>query len=291
MNAIAVLLVAAAIVLLGAALLTLVRLLPEIPAGPTQNRWRANGLLLGLCLLGVLALMFVLADAGSGPRNLLEPALLALLACLTLLLFRGAASLVGQMRRVASIDRTAITDALTGLRQRAYLDRRMQEEMSRSQRHGQAVSLILLDVDEFADINRDHGYQVGDKVLSEISQMLAAGLRTSDVLVRYAGEEMAVLATDTTPAGAVLVAERLRREVEVGARKALREAQGARRPITVSAGVAGIDAGVKGRYDLFSAAERALEQAKAQGKNRVVLGSPGEPDFSPTIPPPSTAKH
>lgn len=291
LNAIAVLLAAASIVLLGAALLILLRLLPEIPLGPTLNRWRANGLLLGLCLLGALALMFALADARSGAWNLLEPALLALLACLIFLLFRGAAGLVGQMRRVASIDRAAVTDALTGLRPRAYLDRRMQEEMSRTQRHGQAVSLILLDVDEFADINRDHGHQVGDLVLSEISQILAVGLRTSDVLVRYAGEEMAVLATDTAPAGAVLVAERLRRDVEVGARKALREAQGARRPITVSAGVAGVDAGAKGRYDLFTAAERALDQAKAQGKNRVVLGSPGEPDFSPTIPPPSKLKH
>lgn len=291
MNAITVLLVAAAIVLLGAALISLLRLLPEIPSGPTRNRWRAKGLLLALCLFGALGLLLALADAGSGAWRAFGPALLALLACLILLLFRGAANLIVQMRRVSSIDRAAITDALTGLRQRAYLDRRMQEELSRSQRHGQAVSLILLDVDEFADINRDHGHQVGDLVLSEISQILAAGLRTSDVLVRYAGEEMAVLATDTAPAGAVLVAERLRREVEAGARKALRQAQGARRPITVSAGVVGIEAGAKGRYDLFSAAERALGQAKAEGKNRVVMGPPGEPDFSPTIPPPSTLKH
>lgn len=280
-----------AIVLLAGALILLLRLLPEIPQGPTQSRWRLNGAVLAISLVAAVLALAPLFNLPGGPWALVAPALAPLLACLSLLMLQGAAGLVRQLRRVSSIDRTVVTDALTGLRPRAYLDKRMQEEMSRSRRHGQAVSLILLDVDEFAGINRDHGHEVGDQVLQEIGELLAASLRDSDVLVRYAGEEMAVLATDTPPAGACLVAERLRRDVEVGARKALREAQGAKRAITVSAGVAGVDAGVKGKFDLFSAAERALDQAKREGKNRVVLGPPGEPDFSLTMPPPAATRH
>ncbi len=291
MNAVAVLLVTSAIFLLGGALMLAFRLFAEIPAGPTLLRWRINTTLLGAALLLAIASLYPLRETAAMPGLPLAQALVALLACLVLLLFQGASSLVNKLRQVSSLDRAVVTDALTGLRERAYLDKRMQEEMSRSRRHGQAVSLILLDVDDFASVNRAHGHEVGDQLLLEIGEILGAGLRTSDVLVRYAGEEMAVLATHTPPAGAFLVAERLRRDVEVGARKSLREAQGVRRNITLSAGVAGVDAGVRGKFDLFSAAERALDQAKKEGKNRVVLGPPGEPDFSLTIPPPTPSRH
>ena len=83
--------------------------------------------------------------------------------------------------------------------------------------------------------------------------------------------EMAVLATHTPPAAALLLAERLRREIEIGARKALRAAQGARHAITVSIGVAGCEAGAQGVGDLFAMAEQALQTAKKQGRNRIAL--------------------
>ncbi len=86
------------------------------------------------------------------------------------------------------------------------------------------------------------------------------------------GQSMLKLATHTEPAAAMAVAERLRREVEVGARKALREAQGARRAITLSIGVAGRAADAKPEGDFFEIAERALRRAKSEGRNRVVLG-------------------
>lgn len=270
MNVITNLLVLGALGFLLTALVLLFRLFSEVPAGPTRTRWRFRAGLLVLALLGTLLSLNGLSELASSIWNLLMPASLLLLAGLVLFLVRDYLALVAQMRRVSLQDRSGLTDALTGLRNRSYLDKRMEEEMSRSQRHGLAVSLILLDVDDFATINRAHGHEVGDQVLSEIGDILAKSLRTSDVLVRYAGEEMAILATDTPPQAACAVAERLRRDVEVGARKALREAQGARRTITVSAGVAGIDAGVKSGADLFDCAEQALDRAKKEGKNRVV---------------------
>ncbi len=260
----------AALASLAVALLLSIRVTAEIPAGPTRLRWKLRVGLFGLALVLTAMSFEGLAQSGE-PGRLLRAAVVFLQAGLVLLLVRDYMALVTQMRRVSSQDRTGLTDALTGMRSRSYLDKRMEEEMSRSQRHGLAVSLILLDVDDFASINRAHGHGVGDQVLMEIGKILAKGLRTSDVLVRYAGEEMAILATDTEPQAAFAVAERLRREVEVGARKALREAQGARRSITVSAGVAGIDAGARSMVDLFDLAEKALDRAKKEGKNRVAM--------------------
>ena len=114
--------------------------------------------------------------------------------------------------------------------------------------------------------------RIGDQVLTEIGRILSSSVRESDVLVRYGGEELAILAPHTPPAAALAVAERLRRDIEVGARKALRESQGARHAITVSIGVAGREAGVVPASDLFAVAERALQRAKDEGRNRVALG-------------------
>ncbi len=85
---------------------------------------------------------------------------------------------------------------------------------------------------------------------------------------------IAILATHTPPAAALAVADRLRREVEAGARKALREAKGARHAITVSIGVAGHEAGAASTGDLFAMAAEALKKAKSDGRNRVALGTP-----------------
>jgi diguanylate cyclase (GGDEF)-like protein len=172
---------------------------------------------------------------------------------------------------MSTLDRANVTDALSGLDSRHYLDRRMREEMMRAERHGLAVSVMLMDIDDFKSVNATYGHAVGDQVLTEIGRILSGGVRESDVLVRYGGEEIAVVATHTAPAAAMAVAERLRRDVEVGARKALLEAQGARRAITVSIGVAGREAGMKADSDLFAAAQTALARAKSEGRNRVVL--------------------
>ena len=193
-------------------------------------------------------------------------------ACFVWLGTRLSLATVVNVLRLSSIDRAQVTDALTGLRSRQYLDRLMQQEMQRAERRGLAVSVMLLDIDHFAAVNKGYGHAVGDQVLTEIGRILSASVRESDLLVRYGGEEIAILATHTPPAAALAVAERLRREIEIGARKALREAKGARHAITVSIGVAGREAGGSGPADLFGMADKALQKAKREGRNRVALG-------------------
>lgn len=274
LNFLAIALVGAALVVLGAALLPIRRLTTQLPAGPMLVQWRVLFLLV-LCLIAGIALyLAVFWRRHDTLPDLLVPALFACCALFVWLVTQLSLATVGNVRRLSSVDRAQVTDALTGLRSRHYLDRLMQEEMQRAERRGLAVSVMLLDIDHFASVNKTYGHAVGDQVLTEIGRILSSSVRESDLLVRYGGEEIAILAPHTPPAAALAVAERLRRDIEVGARKALREAQGARQAITVSIGVAGREAGAQPASDLFALAESALQTAKRGGRNRVAGAGP-----------------
>jgi diguanylate cyclase (GGDEF)-like protein len=272
LNVLATVLVGAGLVILIAALPPTRKLISELPEGPMRSQWRLQAGLIGFFLLGYVAYMVVFWGRHETLADLLVPVVFTCSACFVWLAGRLSLATVISVRRMSTLDRANVTDALSGLDSRHYLDRRMREEMMRAERHGLAVSVMLLDIDNFASVNATYGHAVGDQVLTEIGRILSGGVRESDVLVRYGGEEIAIVATHTEPEAAMAVAERLRREVEVGARKALREAQGARRAITVSIGVAGREAGMKVEDDLFDVAERALRRAKSEGRNRVILG-------------------
>src|SRR5471032_1001265 len=272
LNVLAATLVGAGLLILVAALPPTRKLIAELPEGPMRSQWRLLAGLIGFFILGYVAYLAVFWWRHESFADLLVPVVFVCTACFVWLAARLSLATVVNIRRMSTLERANVTDALSGLDSRHYLDRRMREEMMRAERHGLAVSVMLLDIDDFASVNATYGHAVGDQVLTEIGRILSGGVRESDVLVRYGGEELAVVATHTPPAAAMAVAERLRREVEVGARKALREAQGARRAITVSIGVAGRDAGAKPESDLFKAAEAALRRAKSEGRNRVILG-------------------
>ena len=271
LNFVAIILVSAALAWIAAAALPMLRLLAQLPAGPLRAQWRVLAGLLLLFIVGFIVYLAAFQARHQSLQDLLVPAMFLGFACFVWLGTRSSLSTVLNLRHFSSLERAQVTDALTGMRTRHYLDTLMQQEMQRVRRHGLAVSVLLLDIDHFADINRDYGHAVGDQVLTEIGRILAASLRGSDLMVRYGGEEIAILATHTPPLAAAAVAERLRREIEVGARKALRAAQGARHTITVSIGVAGRNAGDLRTDDLFYLAEQALQDAKKQGRNRVLL--------------------
>ena len=274
LNILALVLVLAALAMLAASLVTARRLLAQLPAGPMLVQWRVLAALMLVFMAGYIAYLAAWWERHERLLDLLVPLLFLCCAGFVWLGTRLTLATVVNVRRMSSIDRAQVTDALTGLRSRQYLDHLMQQEMHRAERRGLAVSVMLLDIDHFAAVNKGYGHAVGDQVLTEIGRILSSSVRESDLLVRYGGEEIAILATHTAPAAALAVAERLRREIEVGARKALREAKGARHAITVSIGVAGREAGSAGTGDLFAVAEQALQKAKSEGRNRVALGRP-----------------
>jgi diguanylate cyclase (GGDEF)-like protein len=167
-----------------------------------------------------------------------------------------------------STARSAVTDGLTGLHNRAYLDQAVRREIQRSQRYRLNLSLIMLDLDNFKRINDTLGHLAGDHCLVRTSELIRDSLREIDTAARYGGEEFALLLPDTPRVGAYVVAERIRaRLVEERARS------GSEGRATVSGGVATFpDDGATGEQ-LLRKADQALYAAKAQGKNRIALAS------------------
>jgi diguanylate cyclase (GGDEF)-like protein len=162
--------------------------------------------------------------------------------------------------------RLSITDALTGVWNRRHFDLRLDEELERSARFLEPFGLVLLDIDGFKPINDLYGHPAGDFVLVELARRLQDVTRSVDVVARLGGEEFALILPRTPIEGATLVAEKIRTAV---ARLPF-DAMGQEIPVTVSVGAAAYpDSGVDPRT-LMAAADEALYEAKATGKNRVV---------------------
>ena len=162
----------------------------------------------------------------------------------------------------------AVTDKLTGLRNRRLFDERLAEEVLRDARYAKPMSLLLVDIDDFKHINDAHGHVSGDLVLQSLGRVLTGQLRQVDLAARYGGEEFAVILPETDSIGAKLVAERIRRAV---ADMTVQASSGREIRITVSIGIAGFpDCGDTATL-LIEHADQALYTAKQEGKNRVCL--------------------
>jgi diguanylate cyclase (GGDEF)-like protein len=163
---------------------------------------------------------------------------------------------------------SALRDGLTRAYNKRYFQDRLQGEMRFSLRHRSPLALLLFDLDHFKAVNDTHGHLVGDRVLAEFAGFIHDSIRNEDVFARYGGEEFAILCRLISASDAMRFAERLRRGVE-GLRI---ENNGVNVPITTSIGIACLpDLSVDTANDLLTAADRALYQAKALGRNRVVV--------------------
>lgn len=162
--------------------------------------------------------------------------------------------------------RAAQKDPLTGANNRAALDTAMTREVELARRHRTPLSLIVMDIDKFKTINDTYGHVTGDEIIKNFSQVVSRVIRKTDMLFRYGGEEFVVLMSNTGRDGAMLLAERIRREVERMDFQMLDQAL----RVTVSLGVASLKGSEDGQT-LFKRADSALYQAKAKGRNCVRL--------------------
>ncbi len=162
-------------------------------------------------------------------------------------------------------------DGLTGLSNRRHFDETLQREWSRAARNGSELSVVMVDVDHFKKLNDLLGHPEGDRCLREIAQILSAGAaRAGDLAARFGGEEFVVLLPQTAAEGAAHLAEELRQGVEA---LGLANPGSPFRVVTASFGVASSVPRDGGRPDeLLAAADEALYDAKASGRNRVAEG-------------------
>ena len=188
-------------------------------------------------------------------------------------------------RALERMERLAYTDRLTGAWNRRHLDDAVVVEMSRTERHGHPVSMLLLDIDHFKALNDQYGHSVGDGVLIELVRCLRGGLRRADTVTRWGGEEFIVLAPDTPLTEAEQFAHKLGTRVAAATlSEALSE------PVTISIGVAELQPG-EGFEAWLQRADRALYRAKQAGRNRCVADPLTAFGDCPTRPsPPSLVK-
>lgn len=165
-------------------------------------------------------------------------------------------------------------DSLTGLYNRWYVMEKIDSEMNRALRHGSPMSVLMIDLDHFKEINDSFGHPAGDEVLKSVGQVLRESCRVYDVPGRYGGEEFCIVLPETRVNNTTTVAERIRRRLEtthlpVG---------GASVTVTASIGIAGTDSatsdGILSASALVERADRALYSAKHHGRNRVEMWAP-----------------
>ncbi len=157
----------------------------------------------------------------------------------------------------------AVVDSLTGLYDHDTLLTLFKKEIERARRHVETISFLLLDLDDFKQINDELGHQKGDEVLAKVADILRETIRTMDIAGRYGGEEFAVIFPETDEAAAAQSAERLREAIEESFRQDVQ--------LTISGGIACFPDHGNGVDALVKMADEALYQAKAEGKNRVIV--------------------
>jgi diguanylate cyclase (GGDEF) domain len=167
-----------------------------------------------------------------------------------------------------------LIDALTGVHNRRYFDRRLTEEVERVQRSGQPLTCLFLDVDHFKKVNDVHGHQVGDRVLQEVAARVKAQLRLSDALGRYGGEEFSALLVQTDLEQATDIAERIRASIagepfRLGGAHDLRVTMSVGIAVLLPQDCAGAIAACAER--LVALADEAVYRAKQGGRNRVEI--------------------
>jgi diguanylate cyclase (GGDEF)-like protein len=180
---------------------------------------------------------------------------------------------VNQAHMYAQMQQQALTDALTGWHNRRSFELQLERDLHLATRMRQPLSLIMMDLDNFKQINDNAGHETGDAALRMLAETLRAELRAVDTAARYGGDEFAIILPQANGEGAFIVAERLRRKIEQ------LEVPGFG-PMTASLGLATFPIHASSRDALVVAADRALYEAKSAGRNRICMQQEDCEDYS-----------
>ena len=179
------------------------------------------------------------------------------------------------VRNAETFERTrrlTFTDDLTALYNSRFMALYLDRELKRCRRMKSPLSLLFLDLDGFKEVNDTHGHLAGSRTLVEVGAVLEETVRDADILIRYGGDEFVILFPETPLSGGMVIAERIRQVI--GNTKFLLEAMEIEARVTASIGIAAYPESADDVRSLITSADRAMYEAKALGKNRVVAARP-----------------
>jgi diguanylate cyclase (GGDEF)-like protein len=171
-------------------------------------------------------------------------------------------------RMTEELKKISVTDALTGLLNRRYFQERLFEEVERSKRQCKPFTIFIIDIDDFKAFNDRYGHLAGDEALKRVANAIKDAVRSIDVVSRLGGEEFCAILPFTTKSDAYVIAERIRRDVaEI---RFMGENIPSDQWLTISLGVAEFPTDANTIDELIDKADKAMYQAKARGKNRII---------------------
>ncbi|MEJ2058225.1 MAG: GGDEF domain-containing protein, partial [Desulfofustis sp.] len=245
--------------ILSISLLPVRKLVAELPAGQMRRCWIELAVLIVVLIIGYISYMLANWERHTSWLDFIVPSVFLFVSVFVWLTTSLSQQTAFDVRRVTMLERESITDALTGLYNRRYLDRRLEEEIGRARRYGMPMSVLLIDIDYFKQINDTCGHAVGDALLKDLGALFLNTIRDSDVAARYGGDELMIFALNTNENSAFFLAERLRGLVEAHRLNLLGKSnQEAEIKVTISIGIAGFSQEVPDARSLVQRADEAL---------------------------------
>jgi diguanylate cyclase (GGDEF)-like protein len=275
LNVLANSIVTVAACILIVSLLPVRKLIVQLPAGQVRRCWSELTVLIVVLIIGYASYAVANWDRHDNWLDFIVPGVFLFVSVFVWLTTSLSQQTAFDVRRMTMLERESVTDALTGMYNRRYLDRRLGEEIGRASRYGLPLSVLLIDIDYFKKINDTHGHTVGDSLLRNIGTLFLETIRDSDVAARYGGDELMIIALNTDDASATFLAERLRTLVELHQQDLIGiSSEEHEIKVTISVGIAGFNAEVTDSQSLVKRADEALYRAKQEGRNRVKIYEP-----------------
>jgi diguanylate cyclase (GGDEF)-like protein len=247
-----------------AVMVTDLRMAGRKPA-PSERQYKTNSFISYPITIGgrKVGVLNVTDKSGGGTYDEVDLSLLEIIGPQVALALERAE----WQERATEFQLMSITDSLTALPNRRYLEERLAEELNRSKRYDYPMSFLMIDIDDFKAYNDKNGHQAGDLALQITAHCLKGALRAVDVASRYGGEEFCILLPQTAMAEAGVIADRIRHRVST-----THFPHGKAQPlgrVTISVGVSTFQKNIDTPENIIAAADRALYQAKSMGKDRV----------------------
>ena len=247
-----------------AVMVTDLRMAGRTPA-PAERQYKTNSFISYPIIIGgrKVGVLNVTDKSGGGTYDEVDLSLLEIIGPQVALALERAE----WQERATEFQLMSITDSLTALPNRRYLEERLADELNRSKRYDYPMSFLMIDIDDFKAYNDKNGHQAGDLALQITAHCLKGALRVVDVASRYGGEEFCILLPQTAMSEAGVIADRIRNRVST-----THFPHGKTQPlgrVTISVGVSTFTKNIDSSENIIAAADRALYQAKSKGKDRV----------------------